>query len=77
LQLKYNSELQVLFLNPLGNFDFSMLIPGYKQSNQLPLKREGDEDLHICEDIRQQNFLNAIFTEQENRQQDLEEEPQQ
>lgn len=53
LQLKYNSELQVLFLNPLGNFDFSMLIPGYNESNQLTLKQEGDEDMQICEDIRQ------------------------
>ena len=35
LDLKHNSELQVLFLNPLGNFDFSILIPGYEESNIL------------------------------------------
>ena len=66
MQLKYNSELQVLFLNSLGNFDFSMLIPGYDKSNELPLKMDGDEDLEICEDIKQQNMVNAMFTEQEN-----------
>lgn len=29
LSLKHNSSLQVLYLNPLGNFDFSVAIPGF------------------------------------------------
>ena len=29
LELRHNSSLQVLYLNPLGNFEFSLAIPGY------------------------------------------------
>jgi hypothetical protein len=29
LNFKHNSSLQVLYLNPLGNFDFSVAIPGF------------------------------------------------
>lgn len=33
LDIKHNSQLQILFLNPLGNFDLSMVVPGYEQTN--------------------------------------------
>ena len=29
LELRHNSSLQVLYLNPLGNFDFALAIPGF------------------------------------------------
>lgn len=32
LTLKHNSSLQVLYLNPEGNFEFSLAIPGYEHS---------------------------------------------
>jgi hypothetical protein len=44
MELKHNSSLQVLYLNPLGNFDFSLAIPGFKQSNFMPFKLETEED---------------------------------
>ena len=44
MELKHNSSLQVLYLNPLGNFDFSVTIPGFQQSNFIAFKLESDED---------------------------------
>ena len=44
LDLKHNSSLQILYLNPQGNFDFSVALPGFTQSNFMPFKLETDDD---------------------------------
>ena len=44
LELRHNSSLQVLYLNPLGNFDFSLAIPGYDHSNFVKFKLEQEEE---------------------------------
>lgn len=51
LELKHNSSLQVLYLNPLGNFDFSLAIPGYDHSNFVSFKLEKEEDFELCSDL--------------------------
>jgi hypothetical protein len=40
-------------LNPLGNFDLAMVIPGYEQTNFVHFKENKDEDFIVCEDIKQ------------------------
>ena len=52
LDLKHNSQLQILFLSPLANFDLSLVIPGYDQTNFVSFKENGDEDFKICEDLK-------------------------
>lgn len=51
LELRHNSSLQVLYLNPLGNFDFSLAIPGYDHSNFVKFKLEQEEDFELCSDL--------------------------
>ena len=51
LELKHNSSLQVLYLNPLGNFDFSLAIPGYEHSNFVKLKLQSDSDYELCSEL--------------------------
>ena len=51
LELKHNSQLQVLYINPLGNFDFSLAIPGFQNSNFVRFKLDSDEDYELCEDL--------------------------
>jgi hypothetical protein len=48
-----NSSIQSLFLNPFGNFDMSLCIPGFENSSFVPLKVEGDEDYEIAEENEQ------------------------
>jgi hypothetical protein len=38
LEMKMNSGLQVLYLNPKGNFDISVTIPGYEHSQFIEFK---------------------------------------
>ena len=48
LDIKHNSQLQILFLNPLGNFDLSLVIPGFEQTDFVAFKANNDEDMKIC-----------------------------
>ena len=57
LDLKHNSQQQILFLNPLGNFDLAMVIPGYEKSNFMAFKDKNDEDKIVCDEIKQYNHL--------------------
>lgn len=66
LDLKHNSQQQILFLNPFGNFDLSLVIPGYEETSFVSFKEQKDEDFGICENIKQQHYLRALFTEEEN-----------
>jgi hypothetical protein len=61
MDLKHNSSLQVLYLNPLGNFDFSVTIPGFQQSNFITFKLESDEDFKLTPDLLQKNYVDAGF----------------
>ena len=63
LSLKHNSSLQVLYLNPLGNFDFSVAIPGFQQSNFMPFKLETDNDFKLSSCLLQKNYVEAGFTD--------------
>lgn len=38
LEMKMNSSIQSLFLNPLGNMDLALCILGFDNSNFVPLK---------------------------------------
>jgi hypothetical protein len=49
MEMKMNSSLQTLFLNPLGNFDISLCIPGFDNSSFVPLKVEGEDDFQLSE----------------------------
>ena len=60
LELKHNSQLQVLYLNPLGNFEFSLAIPGYDHSNFVKFKLEHEDDFELCSDLSQNNYLDAV-----------------
>ena len=60
LELKHNSSLQVLYLNPLGNFDFSLAIPGYDHSNFVKFKLEQEADFELCSDLCQNNYLDSV-----------------
>ena len=60
LELKHNSSLQVLYLNPLGNFDFSLAIPGYDHSNFVKFKLESEADYELCSDLSQTNYLSTV-----------------
>jgi len=51
----------VLYLNPLGNFDFSLAIPGFQHSNYVPFKLDGEEDFELCNDLSAQNYVEAGF----------------
>ena len=44
LTLKHNSSLQVLYLNPQGNFEFSLAIPGYDHSAYVRFRMFDGED---------------------------------
>ena len=65
LELRHNSSLQVLYLNPLGNFDFSLAIPGYQHSNYVKFKLDTDEDFELCSDLSQSNYISSGFAEQQ------------
>jgi hypothetical protein len=41
--------MQLLYLNPLGNFDFSLAIPGFEHSNYVTFKIEGEDDYKLAE----------------------------
>ena len=58
-----NSSIQSLFLNPLGNFDLSLCIPGFDNSTFIPLRLEGDSDYQVMEQAEQDNYLSSIFEE--------------
>jgi hypothetical protein len=45
--MKMNCSLQTLFLNPLGNFELSLCIPGFENSSFVQLKVEGEEDYEL------------------------------
>ena len=64
LELKHNSSLQVLYLNPLGNFDFSLAIPGYEHSQFVKFRLESEEDFELCTDISQSNYLDSVAVKQ-------------
>jgi hypothetical protein len=49
LELRHNSSMQLLYLNPLGNFDFSLAIPGFEHSNYVKFKIEGEDDYKLAE----------------------------
>lgn len=40
----------MLYLNPLGNFDFALAIPGFQHSNYMKFKTEGEDDYKLAED---------------------------
>jgi len=63
LELKHNSSLQVLYLNPLANFDFSLAIPGFDHSNFVKFKLENEADYELSSDLSQSNYLNTIGLE--------------
>jgi len=48
-------------LNPLGNFDFSVAIPGFQHSNFMPFKLESDEDFKLSTNLLQKNYIEAGF----------------
>lgn len=56
--MKMNSSIQTLSLNPLGNFDLSLCIPGFDSSPYVSLKKEGDDDLY--EQVNQEEQSNYI-----------------
>ena len=60
LELKHNSSLQVLYLNPLGNFDFSLAIPGYDHSNFVKFKLQNEADYELSSDLCQSNYLESL-----------------
>ena len=51
-------------MNPLGNFEFSLAIPGYQHSNYVKFKLESEEDYELCTDLSQSNYLNSVFTDE-------------
>ena len=63
MDIKHNSQIQILFLDPLANFDLSMVIPGFEQSSFVKFKESNDEDMEICKDIKQAKYVSALFTE--------------
>jgi hypothetical protein len=78
LSFKHNSSLQVLYLNPLGNFDFSVAIPGFQQSNYMPFKLESDDDYQLSTDLLHKNYIEAGFeaTQEDSGAQTLEQKAQ-
>lgn len=44
LDMKMNSSIQTLHLNPECNFDMSLCVPGFEPSTPVPLKTDQDED---------------------------------
>ena len=66
MDIKHNSQLQILFLNPLGNFDLSLVIPGFEQTDFVAFKANNDEDMKICQDIKRSNYVKSMFSEAEN-----------
>ena len=50
LEMKMKSSIQSLFLNPFGNFDMSLCIPGFQNSSFVPLKAEGDDDFELADE---------------------------
>jgi hypothetical protein len=62
-----------LFLNPLGNFDFSMVIPGYEKSNFMTFKEPNDEDKLVCDEIK--NFKQSKI-DKRNKELNDEDEPE-
>ena len=49
LEMKLNSSIQTLFLNPLGNFEMSLCIPGFNNSNFMVLKDKDEDDFTLSE----------------------------
>ena len=46
----HNSALQLMYLNPLGNFDFALAIPGFDHSNYVDFKVTGEDDCKLVQD---------------------------
>ena len=61
LEMKMNSSIQTLFLNPFGNFDMSLCIPGFENSSFVPLKAEGDEDFELVEENEKDPLIQSMF----------------
>lgn len=61
LDLPYNSQLQVLSLNPLDNFEYQLIIPGYEASSKSWLRNGDDEDVKICEEIMENKKDTSLF----------------
>ncbi len=61
MEMKMNSSTQTLFLNPFGNFDISICIPGYDNSDFMPLKIEGEEDYQLFDKVEQENYIQQMF----------------
>ncbi len=64
-----NSSTQTLSLNPFGNYDISLCIPGFESSNYVPLKVEGDDDYEIS--TEQDNYVRNMFESNINFEQQL------
>eukprot|EP00347_Sterkiella_histriomuscorum_P015009 403358661 len=74
LETKMNSSNQTLFLNPLGNFEMSLCIPGFDNSTFVALKNEEDDDYKLTEQIEQENYIKSMFEdngEEETQQQNF------
>ena len=41
-----------MFLNSLGNFELSLLIPGFDQTNFISFRTPMDVDHQVCESIK-------------------------
>lgn len=54
------------YLNPQGNFDISLCIPGFQHSHFIPFKIEGEDDFVECEEKEQETYIRAMFDNIEN-----------
>lgn len=48
--MKMNSSIQLPYLDPKGNFDISLCIPGFEPSNYIPFKVQEEEDFALFEE---------------------------
>ena len=58
--MKMNASLQSLFLNPYGNFEMSLCVPGYDISKFMPLKKEDEEDYKIINNVEFDSYINSM-----------------
>ena len=58
-----NSSMQTLSLNPFGNYDLALCIPGFEMSSFIPLKEENDDDYEDPEVANplQSNYVSNMF----------------
>lgn len=55
-----NSSIHTLFLNPFGNFDLSLCIPGFDMSTWVKFKEEGEDDFIAPNMSEQDNYIDSM-----------------